>query len=166
MEEEYYKLDNSQIAVIVLAGIVGIFFAGEIKISEAREVIFPVNRRTAVFLLCLLVGLLFSLPLLRQAVGGEWLGIFDSFFRIGSLVFGGGHVVLPMLEKEMVPSGWVDSSHFLMGYGLAQAVPGPLFTFAAYFRYRYPWLGWRNGGNRGHLSPLFFIGLGCYALLE
>jgi chromate transporter len=121
-----------QIAVIVLAGIAGIFFADEVKISESREVIFPVKRQVAVFLLCVLIGLLLSLPLLRQAIGGEWLGIFDSFFRSGSLVFGGGHVVLPMLEKEMVPSGWVDSSHFLMGYGLAQAVPGPLFTFAAY----------------------------------
>ncbi len=62
----------------------------------------------------------------------EALAVFDSFFRVGSLVFGGGHVVLPLLQAEVVPPGWVTNEQFVAGYGAAQAVPGPLFTFAAY----------------------------------
>src|SRR5262249_3212714 len=60
------------------------------------------------------------------------LAVFDSFFRVGSLVFGGGHVVLPLIQAEVVPPGWVTNEEFIAGYGAAQAVPGPLFTFAAY----------------------------------
>jgi chromate transporter len=60
------------------------------------------------------------------------LALFDSFYRVGSLVFGGGHVVLPLLQAEVVPPGWVTNSQFIAGYGAAQAVPGPLFTFSAY----------------------------------
>jgi chromate transporter len=60
------------------------------------------------------------------------LSVFDSFYRVGSLVFGGGHVVLPLLQAEVVPPGWVTTEEFIAGYGAAQAVPGPLFTFAAY----------------------------------
>jgi chromate transporter len=65
-------------------------------------------------------------------VDGQALAVFDSFFRAGSLVFGGGHVVLPLLQAEVVPPGWVTGEQFVAGYGAAQAVPGPLFTFAAY----------------------------------
>jgi len=72
------------------------------------------------------------LPLLRQIVPGLPLAVFDSFYRVGSLVFGGGHVVLPLLQAEVVPPGWVTNEQFVAGYGAAQAVPGPLFTFAAY----------------------------------
>lgn len=64
--------------------------------------------------------------------GSSWIAYFDSFYRAGALVFGGGHVVLPMLERELVPSGLIDADFFLAGYGLTQAVPGPLFTFASY----------------------------------
>ena len=77
-------------------------------------------------------GLLFALPLLAQYTGNRVLAVFDSFYRSGSLVFGGGHVVLPLLRAEVVPPGWVSDSMFLAGYGAAQAVPGPLFTFSAY----------------------------------
>jgi len=63
---------------------------------------------------------------------GHSVALFDAFYRAGSLVFGGGHVVLPLLQAEVVPPGWVDNETFLAGYGAAQAVPGPLFTFAAY----------------------------------
>ncbi|WP_038672479.1 chromate efflux transporter [Pelosinus sp. UFO1] len=121
-----------QIIVLVAAGILGLFFADTVKISQGQVVAFPVSRQAGLLLLLLLFILLLGLPILRQIFGGEWIHVIDVFFRIGSLVFGGGHVVLPMLEKEMVPTGWVDSSQFLVGYGLAQAVPGPLFTFAAY----------------------------------
>ncbi|HEX5021054.1 MAG TPA: chromate transporter, partial [Candidatus Binatia bacterium] len=77
-------------------------------------------------------ALLIGLPLLRQIQPGHALEVFDSFFRVGSLVFGGGHVVLPLLQAEVVGPGWITNEQFVAGYGAAQAVPGPLFTFSAY----------------------------------
>ncbi|MYK61544.1 MAG: hypothetical protein F4034_06155 [Chloroflexi bacterium] len=76
--------------------------------------------------------LLIGLPLARIILDLDVLAIFDSFFRSGSLVFGGGHVVLPTLETEVVESGWTTAEEFIAGYGTAQAIPGPLFTFSAY----------------------------------
>ncbi|GGA19803.1 chromate efflux transporter [Neptunicoccus cionae] len=90
----------------------------------------PVSRTTAISCLILAAGLLGLLPLLAPLAPS--LSVFDSFYRAGALVFGGGHVVLPLLEAEVVQSGWVSADTFLAGYGAAQAVPGPLFTFAAY----------------------------------
>lgn len=78
------------------------------------------------------MALLVILPVLREGVGGPALALVDSFYRTGSLVFGGGHVVLPLLEAEGVPTRWVTPDAFLAGYGVMQAVPGPLFTFSAY----------------------------------
>jgi len=83
----------------------------------------------------LFFGLLVLLPLLRQTVpgqAGQGLAVADSFYRVGALTFGGGHVVLPLLQREVVPPGWVTNRDFVAGYGAAQAVPGPLFTVAAY----------------------------------
>jgi chromate transporter len=80
----------------------------------------------------ILLVLLLVLPLLRAVTGNQAVAVFDSFFRVGSLVFGGGHVVLPLLQAEVVPPGWVTNELFIAGYGAAQAVPGPLFTFSAY----------------------------------
>jgi chromate transporter len=77
-------------------------------------------------------SLLFFLPVLASVTGNKNVAVFDGFYRAGSLVFGGGHVVLPLLRAEVVPNGWVKDDAFLAGYGAAQAVPGPLFTFAAY----------------------------------
>lgn len=77
-------------------------------------------------------SLLVILPILATTTHESWLAMFDSFYRAGALVFGGGHVVLPLLRAEVVPNGWVTDDVFLAGYGAAQAVPGPLFTFAAY----------------------------------
>jgi chromate transporter len=76
--------------------------------------------------------MLAGLPLARALVEAQALAVFDAFFRTGSLVFGGGHVVLPLLQAEVVPPGWVSNDDFIAGYGAAQAVPGPLFSFAAY----------------------------------
>ncbi len=90
------------------------------------------GRRPAILSLAAFFALLIVLPLLRQAVHAQSIALFDSFYRVGALVFGGGHVVLPLLQREVVPAGWVSQSQFLAGYGAAQAVPGPLFTFAAY----------------------------------
>jgi chromate transporter len=89
-----------------------------------------VSRTVALAALLLFAGLLILLPLI--AGQSQALAVFDSFFRAGALVFGGGHVVLPLLQAEVVQPGWVTPDQFLAGYGAAQAVPGPLFTFAAY----------------------------------
>lgn len=91
----------------------------------------PLGRRAGVVALTVFAALLVSLPVLRL-VGGQAAAVFDSFYRSGALVFGGGHVVLPLLHANVVDPGWVSDSAFLAGYGAAQAVPGPLFTFAAY----------------------------------
>jgi chromate transporter len=95
----------------------------------------------------LFFALLIGLPLIRAAVPGQALAEFDSFYRSGALVFGGGHVVLPLLQAEVVPPGWVSNDLFLAGYGAAQAVPGPLFTFSAYLgTVMRPWPnGWLGG---------------------
>jgi chromate transporter len=88
--------------------------------------------RFAVAALVVFVVLLAGLPLLRSVVAGQALALFDSFYRAGALVFGGGHVILPLLHAEVVDPGWVSDERFVAGYGAAQAVPGPLTTFAAY----------------------------------
>ncbi|MHC8305534.1 chromate efflux transporter [Pseudomonas sp. PB3P13] len=121
-----------QVAVIVVAGIAGLllFKAGQDAEHEALPI--PVSRRAGAVCLTLFVILLLGLPLLTQWLPYQTLGLVDAFYRAGSLVFGGGHVVLPLLQAEVVPSGWVNHQTFLAGYGAAQAVPGPLFTFAAF----------------------------------
>lgn len=91
-----------------------------------------VSRVAGAVALALFFGLLVALPALKAAFPAHALALIDSFYRAGSLVFGGGHVVLPLLQSEVVPPGWVSNDTFLAGYGAAQAVPGPLFTFAAY----------------------------------
>ncbi|MEK7872932.1 MAG: chromate efflux transporter, partial [Chloroflexota bacterium] len=121
-----------QVAVIAVAGIVGWRLLQQGQVESGPTQRFPVGRGVAVVCLVLFGALLVGLPLLRQVVDSEPLRVFDSFFRAGSLVFGGGHVVLPLLQAEVVPPGWVTSEEFIAGYGAAQAVPGPLFTFAAY----------------------------------
>ncbi|MFD1954112.1 chromate transporter [Paenibacillus thailandensis] len=122
----------SQVLLIILSGCVGLWMYRKTAVPEAPDLPVPVSRSVAVACLVLFFGLLIALPLVRPFVAGGWLPLFDSFYRAGSLVFGGGHVVLPLLEREVVPTGWVGSEEFLAGYGAAQAVPGPLFTFAAY----------------------------------
>src|SRR5262249_52237603 len=97
-----------------------------------RPVTIPIGHGLAISAWVLLFGLLLTLPLLRAATGSQAVALFDSFYRSGSLVFGGGHVVLPLVQAEVVPPGWVTDEQFLAGYGAAQAVPGPLFTFSAY----------------------------------
>ncbi len=90
------------------------------------------SRRAAATLLAVFAALLVALPLARQATPDQGLAVADAFYRTGSLVFGGGHVVLPLIRAEVVPAGWVDDATFIAGYGAAQAVPGPLFTFSAF----------------------------------
>nr|BFF16796.1 hypothetical protein GCM10025730_03170 [Promicromonospora thailandica] len=126
----------AQVGVIVLAGVAGLLWlpgggaAGDPPGDEPFAV--PVGRRAAVVCLALLATLLVALPLLVAATGDGLARLADLFVRAGSLVFGGGHVVLPLLQAETVATGLVPHDQFLAGYGAAQAVPGPLFTFAAY----------------------------------
>jgi chromate transporter len=121
-----------QVLVIAGAGIAGlILLSDEGRASPVRERA-RVSRSTGATALVLFVALLIALPIARQIAPSQPLAVFDSFYRAGSLVFGGGHVVLPLLQAEVVPPGWVTNEEFIAGYGAAQAVPGPLFTFAAY----------------------------------
>jgi chromate transporter len=123
-----------QLAVIAAAGLFGwARLQRSADAPPARSEAGPVSRRAGIAALALFAVLLAGLPLLRQlAPSSTGIAIADSFYRVGALVFGGGHVILPLLEQEAVPAGWVNAGQFLAGYGAAQAVPGPLFTFAAY----------------------------------
>jgi len=121
-----------QVTIIAVAALLGWrLFPGALAVRGTRARI-PVGRRVGVCTLTLFAALLVALPIGRELTGSPSLAVFDSFFRAGSLVFGGGHVVLPLLQSEVVPPGWVTIEEFVAGYGAAQAVPGPLFTFAAY----------------------------------
>jgi len=125
-----------QIVVIVVGAIVGWLILAppslEARQATVERLHIPIGHGLAVGAWAILFGLLIGLPLARSFVQSDALALFDSFYRSGALVFGGGHVVLPLLQAEVVPPGWVTDSQFLAGYGAAQAVPGPLFTFAAY----------------------------------
>ncbi len=124
----------TQLAVIAVGGVFGwaryrtsVAPAGEPEpASDAR------HHRVALFALALFALFLVLLPVLAATTGAPMVAWFDAFYRAGALVFGGGHVVLPLLRAEVVPAGWLHDDAFLAGYGAAQAVPGPLFTFAAY----------------------------------
>src|SRR6516225_633042 len=121
-----------QIGAIALGGGVGaLLLRGGEAIAPAALPL-HVSRALGALLLAVFFGLLIGLPLLAAAIPSQALREFDAFYRAGSLVFGGGHVVLPLLQASVVPPGWVGNDAFLAGYGAAQAVPGPLFTFAAY----------------------------------
>lgn len=121
-----------QVAVIVLGAIVGLSLFKPKETTEHTPLPRMVRPRVATLCLTIFIALLIGLPLLAAAFPNTTLAMLDTFYRAGSLVFGGGHVVLPLLQSEVVPNGWVDQESFLAGYGLAQAVPGPLFTFAAF----------------------------------
>ncbi|MBM4761686.1 chromate transporter [Bacillus sp. B15-48] len=127
-----WQTSYTQVGMILLAALVGFLLYRKQQDESDGSVHFPVTRRFATICLVLFFGLLILLPILREFTASNWIALFDSFYRSGSLVFGGGHVVLPLLEREFVPTGWLSEEAFLAGYGAAQAVPGPLFTFAAY----------------------------------
>jgi chromate transporter len=121
-----------QVGAIVLGGVVGLLLPGGEMGGGQSSLRLQVSRTVATTLLLLFFVLLIGLPLLAAAMPAQGLKEFVAFYRAGSLVFGGGHVVLPLLQTSVVPPGWVSNDLFLAGYGAAQAVPGPLFTFAAY----------------------------------
>ena len=145
-------------AAIVLGAVIGLFLArGTVYTAQPMPV--RISRVFSLLCLTLALALLMGLPLLGP-LGGSFasgVALFDSFYRAGALVFGGGHVVLPLLEAELVPA-WLSADSFLAGYGAAQAVPGPLFTFAAY-------LGMAIGGWPAALLALIAIFLPGFLLL-
>ena len=121
----------SQVAIIAGGAVIGRLLLAPPPAPVVGPEPSPVSRRVGIVALGAFAVLLLGLPLLRGP-GGQAVALFDGFYRAGALVFGGGHVVLPLLQTTVVDPGWVSDDRFLAGYGLAQAVPGPLFTFAAY----------------------------------
>ncbi len=121
-----------QIAIIAAGGLSGLVFMDAPNALPGEPIMNIPRRRTGAIILSIFFGLLGVLPLLASNAGIYPVRLVDSFYRAGALVFGGGHVVLPLLHAQVVPNGWVSNSEFLAGYGAAQAVPGPLFTFAAF----------------------------------
>jgi chromate transporter len=122
----------AQLGVITISGLIGWRFLVGPTPQPGRRVHVPIPRWLAHVAWALLLGLLVALPLARAFTHVQAIALLDSFYRSGALVFGGGHVVLPLLQAEVVQPGWVSDEEFLTGYGLAQAVPGPLFTFSAF----------------------------------
>ena len=130
---------GGQVGVMLVAGVAGWWLFGRGRAAVPESTIdapgglqVPLRRRTGTLLLMAFVVLLVLLPLAVRLWPGSLLAMVDAFYRVGALVFGGGHVMLPLLQAVVVPPGWVSADAFLAGYGATQAVPGPLFTFAAF----------------------------------
>lgn len=121
-----------QVGAIGLGAFSGLWLCRGDGAASTGRLSFPVSRQRGAFMLILFAALFLIPPLAAGMTGHQAVALFDAFYRSGALVFGGGHVVLPLLQAEVVAPGWVSNEGFLAGYGLAQAVPGPLFTFAAY----------------------------------
>lgn len=121
-----------QVGTIAAAGITGLMLFKPRQSAGHDPLPITISHRAGVVWLSLFFALLVGLPVLAQLLPSQTVAMVDAFYRAGSLVFGGGHVVLPLLQAEVVPSGWVGNEAFLAGYGAAQAVPGPLFTFASF----------------------------------
>lgn len=151
-----------QVGVIIAAALIGLA-AFRPQPGTAHEPLpISIRRRTGLLWLALFCALLLGLPLLASLFPSPLLAMVDAFYRAGSLVFGGGHVVLPLLQAEVVPTGWVDGDAFLAGYGAAQAVPGPLFTFAAFLGAS---MNQAPGGWLGGLVALLAIFLPSFLLV-
>lgn len=121
-----------QVAAIVASGVLGRWLIEVPSLGALQHQDYGVSRKVGLAVLVLFALLLVGIPLWAAASGSPTISLLDGFYRSGALVFGGGHVVLPLLQATVVPAGAVSNADFLAGYGAAQAVPGPLFTFAAY----------------------------------
>lgn len=151
-----------QLSSIAVAGLVGLAIFPGTSSSSLSHMRFPVEKRSAIAAWGIFFALLVGLPLVRQVAPGHALEVFDSFFRVGSLVFGGGHVVLPLLQSEVVGPRWITNEQFVAGYGATQAVPGPLFTFSAYLG---AVMGHEPNGWTGALLALVAIFLPSFLLI-
>jgi chromate transporter len=123
-----------QIAVILIGGLAGILLFKDMANSADNHQpgVSSGSKKLAVVVVGMFVALLVALPVIADSTGRGEIDVFENFYRSGSLVFGGGHVVLPLLQSETVGAGYIDNDQFVAGYGATQAVPGPLFTFASY----------------------------------
>ena len=151
-----------QVAAIAGGGIVGWRFLGATVDDSHVEMGITLGKSAGALALALFFALLFGLPVAAALYPSQALALFDAFYRAASLVFGGGHVVLPLLQSAVVPPGWVSNDVFLAGYGAAQAVPGPLFTFAAYLG---AMMGPQPNGWQGALLCLLAIFLSSFLLV-
>lgn len=122
----------AQIGAIAIGALAGLWLCRGAAPAEGGRVVVPVSRTAGILALSTFFVLLGGLPILQSFWAAPGVALFEAFYRSGALVFGGGHVVLPLLRQAFVAPGWVSDNTFLAGYGAAQAVPGPLFTFAAY----------------------------------
>ena len=147
-----------QLAVIVGAALVGVALLDTKAQTLADPLPIAISRRAGALWLALFGVLLVGLPLLAHVADNPLLSLFEVFYRTGALVFGGGHVMLPLLQAEVVPNGWLGNDLFLAGYGATQAMPGPLFTFAAF-------LGTAIAGVVGGLLCLLAIFAPSFLLL-
>jgi chromate transporter len=150
----------AQLIVIVIGAVLGLLLcqpsATATALSRQAHVHeFHASRAAGALALVLFCVLLLGLPALAAVEAGHALQVFDAFYRSGALVFGGGHVVLPLLQQQTVATGWVTPTDFLAGYGAAQAVPGPLFTFAAF-------LGWMLADAPNHWAGAALATLGIF----
>ncbi|KGX87385.1 chromate efflux transporter [Pontibacillus litoralis] len=127
----FYQTALAQISLIVLAGLVGVWLFRKWELPEGADVGLQYTKRTGIISLSLFVLFLIGTPFIAASFSSIYVTIFDTFYRVGSIVFGGGHVVLPLLEAEVVPN-LISEELFLAGYGATQAVPGPMFTFSSY----------------------------------
>ncbi|SDI47043.1 chromate transporter [Alteribacillus bidgolensis] len=150
----------TQVGVILMSALIGYVLFKHQELDGNTHFNFPISKRFGSTCLVIFFSLLIILPFLREITSLNWVAMFDSFYRSGSLVFGGGHVVLPLLEREFVPTGWLSEESFLAGYGAAQAIPGPLFTFAAYLGAVIN--GWQGGllATAAIFLPAFLLILG------
>ncbi len=155
----------AQVLIIAVAGLVGWRFLKAPPPTDGLVIRVPIGKRLAAGAWVLFFGFLVGLPILHGLFANQALAVFDSFYRTGALVFGGGHVVLPLLQAAVVPNGWVTNEQFLAGYGAAQAVPGPLFTFSAYLGavMKSPPNGWAGAGLAlfAIFLPTFFMVVGA-----
>lgn len=144
-----------QIVVIIVAAIIGQFIFTQ---TASTQQTFTFSKKIGTLCLSVFVILLVALPLVARFTNNAWLLLFEKFYTAGAFVFGGGHVVLPLLETQFVTTGLLSSADFLAGYGLTQAVPGPLFTFAAY-------IGTLTNGITGGIVATIAIFLPAFLLI-
>ncbi|MYL32420.1 chromate efflux transporter [Pontibacillus yanchengensis] len=128
----FYQTAFAQISIILIAAMIGVYLFRKQDLPEGQDVELNYKKKTGVVSLILFIAFLIGTPILASNVSSVYITLFDIFYRVGSIVFGGGHVVLPLLQAEVVPNGLVSKELFLAGYGATQAVPGPMFTFSSY----------------------------------
>lgn len=159
-----------QVCAIGFGALAGLWLLRAAPRETADSLPISISRRAGAAWLLLFLVLLVGLPVVAKVLTSPALDMIDAFYRTGSMVFGGGHVVLPLLRAEMVPTGWIDDDVFLAGYGAAQAVPGPLFSFAAFLgaSTNVELHGWAGGlvGLIAIFTPSFFLVAGALPFWE